>query len=221
VRSRCVSYCQGLRSLLFLKDEVSGLVKTLKVGSGDKQMRRFGMVRGSSAIFSAFALALTLGALIAGPAALAQRSRLSQGAQTAPGRQIDALLLEQAEDWNRGDLDAFARGYKDAPDILFMGSTIRKGYMDMVAGYRKRYPTKENMGVLHFSALEVQPLDARFATATGRFSLERSAAGGGAAAGYFLLVLEKTGTGWKIIRDDTTGTVPKAACAPAPVSEKR
>lgn len=181
-------------------------------------MRRFGIVRGWGACLSAFALALMVIAYGAGSAALAQDSQPSKDAQTAAARQIDALLIEQAEDWNRGDLDAFARGYKDAPDILFMGSTIRKGYADMVAGYRKRYSTKEQMGVLHFSALKVQPLDARFATATGEFRLDRSAAGGGAAAGYFLLVLEKTGTGWKIIRDDTTGTLPKPACASGPVS---
>jgi ketosteroid isomerase-like protein len=60
------------------------------------------------------------------------------------------------------------------------------------------------MGVLSFSELEVQPLDEHFATVTGRFHLERSAAGGGNAGGFYLLVMEKTPEGWKIVRDDTT-----------------
>jgi ketosteroid isomerase-like protein len=64
------------------------------------------------------------------------------------------------------------------------------------------------MGTLSFSQLEVQPLDASFATVTGNFHLERTAAGGGNANGYFMLVFEHTPQGWKIVRDDTTATTP-------------
>jgi ketosteroid isomerase-like protein len=135
------------------------------------------------------------------------------GPASQSARAIEALLLKQADDWNRGDLKAFARGYKDAPDILFMGSTIRQGYADMLAGYQKRYPTTKQMGRLTFGALAVQPLDARFATATGMFHLERGKDAGGEASGYFLLVLEMTANGWKIIRDDTTATSPLPQCA--------
>jgi ketosteroid isomerase-like protein len=60
------------------------------------------------------------------------------------------------------------------------------------------------MGTLSFTKLEVQGLDPHFATVTGHFHLERTTAGGGNANGYFLLVVEKTSTGWKIVRDDTT-----------------
>lgn len=74
----------------------------------------------------------------------------------------------------------------------------------MLNTYRKGYSTREKMGTLSFAALEVQPLDDRFATVTGNFHLERTAAGGGNADGYFLLVVEKTSAGWKIVRDATT-----------------
>jgi ketosteroid isomerase-like protein len=123
---------------------------------------------------------------------------------SAESQAITAMLNRTADDWNRGDLDAFATGYKNSPDILFMGPTIRRGYEQMLQGYRKSFPNREAMGKLAFSSLEVQPLDERFATVTGRFHLERTAAGGGAASGYFLLVVEKTPAGWKIIRDATT-----------------
>ena len=123
---------------------------------------------------------------------------------------ILAILNKQAADWNRGDLEAFARGYKNSPDILFMGRTIRRGYDQMLEGYRKSFPTRETMGTLTFSNLEVQPLDEHFATVTGRFHLERTAAGGGNAGGYYLLVVEKTPSGWKVIRDDTTSDPPPA-----------
>lgn len=117
---------------------------------------------------------------------------------------IVAMMDKSVADWNRGDLEAFATCYKNSPEILFIGKTIRRGYAEMLAGYKTGYPTRETMGTLSFSGLEAQPLDASFATVTGRFHLERSAAGGGDADGYFLLVVEKTSSGWKIVRDDTT-----------------
>ena len=105
------------------------------------------------------------------------------------------MLDKQVVDWNRGDLEAFATGYKNSPDILFMGSKISRGYDQMLDTYRNGYSTKEKMGTLSFAELEVQPLDEHFATVTGNFHLERTAAGGGNADGYFLLVVEKTPSG--------------------------
>jgi len=122
---------------------------------------------------------------------------------------IVAMLNKQAADWNKGDIDAFATGYKNTPDILFMGDPINKGYAAMVARYKKVYGTKDKMGVLTFADLEVQPLDAKFATVTGKFHLERTAAGGGNADGYYLLVCEKTKEGWKIIRDSSASLAKK------------
>ena len=117
---------------------------------------------------------------------------------------IRAVMDRTVVDWNRGDLDAFATGYKNSPDILFVGPTLARGYAEMLERYRKSYPTKEKMGTLSFSELEVQPLDERFATVTGKFHLERTATGGGNADGFYLLVFEKTPDGWKIVRDDST-----------------
>lgn len=116
---------------------------------------------------------------------------------------IRAVLDKQAVDWNRGDLDAFATGYKNSPEILFIGLKISRGYEQMVERYRTVYSTREKMGTLTYSDVEVQPLDDHFATATGRFHLERTAAGGGNADGSYMLVFEKTQQGWKIVRDVT------------------
>jgi ketosteroid isomerase-like protein len=117
---------------------------------------------------------------------------------------IRNVLDRQVTDWNRGDIESFATGYKNSPDILFMGSKISRGYEQMLNTYRKGYGTKEKMGTLSFANLEVQALDTQFATVTGNFHLERTEAGGGNVDGYFLLVVEKTPTGWKIVRDSTT-----------------
>ena len=128
----------------------------------------------------------------------------AQSAPPAEANAIRTVLEKQVADWNRGDIESFATGYKNSPDILFMGSKISRGYDQMLNTYRKGYGTKEKMGTLSFTNLEVQPLDTQFATVTGNFHLERIATGGGNVDGYFLLVVEKTHTGWKIVRDSTT-----------------
>ena len=118
---------------------------------------------------------------------------------------ILAVLNKSVVDWNKGDLDAFAACYKNSPDILFIGRSVRRGYAQMLEAYRTGYSSREKMGTLSFLGLEVQPLDEHFATVTGHFHLERTAAVGN-SNGYFLLVMEKTSAGWKIVRDDTTST---------------
>ena len=137
---------------------------------------------------------------------------LTSAAQSVPtdAQAIITVLNKSADDWNRGDLDAFATSYKNSPDILFMGRTIQHGYAQMLGRYKAAYPAPAAMGTLNFTQLEVQPLDAHFATVTGRFHLERTTAGGGNADGYFLLVVESTPAGWKIIRDSTTVIPPPA-----------
>ena len=137
---------------------------------------------------------------------LATGALVGAQAQTvnSTSKEITALLQRMSADWSNGDLQTFATGYKNSPDILFVGKKLERGYSGMLEGYRKQFPTREKMGTLQFSQLEVQPLDASFATCTGRFHLERTLAGGGVGDGYFLLVLEKTSDGWKIIRDDST-----------------
>jgi ketosteroid isomerase-like protein len=152
----------------------------------------------------------TLALLLAFVALTASSVLQAQGSTAPEAKAIRAVLDKQVVDWNRGDLEAFATGYKNSPDILFMGSKISRGYGQMVDTYRKNYSTKEKMGTLGFANLEVQPLDAHFATVTGNFHLERTAAGGGNSDGYFLLVVEKTPDGWKIVRDSTTVPPKKA-----------
>ncbi len=147
---------------------------------------------------------LSLLLISAVPVQIPAQIRASQDSTIA----IKALLTHQAEDWNRGDIEAFAHGYKNSPEILFIGPRIRHGYNEMLAGYKTRYASREAMGTLTFTDLDVHPLDARIATTTGNFHLARTKKGGGDADGYFLLILEKTPAGWKIVCDDTTATTP-------------
>jgi ketosteroid isomerase-like protein len=142
---------------------------------------------------------------------------VAQSIPSPDAQAVITVLNKSADDWNRGDLDAFTTSYKNSPDILFIGRTIQHGYAQMLARYKAAYPTPAAMGTLSFTQLAVQPLDAHFATVTGHFHLERTAAGGGNADGYFLLVMEHTNPaehtpgGWKIVRDDTSVLPPPAS----------
>ncbi len=122
--------------------------------------------------------------------------------QTADIRQI---LKESEDAWNRGDLEAFASYYEDSPETTFIGREVTHGGpKDIVERYRKAYPTREKMGTLTFSEIEVRPLAAGVALASGKYQLRRTQAGGGDAAGRFTLILRRTPAGWKIIHDHSS-----------------
>ena len=117
---------------------------------------------------------------------------------------IVKVLLAQESAWNRGDIDAFAIGYKDSPDTIFVTKGISRGHDGLVEQYKHDYPNKAAMGTLSFSQLEVHPLGEDYAICIGKYELERSKKEGGHAEGLFTLIFEKTDKGWKIIVDHTT-----------------
>ncbi len=117
---------------------------------------------------------------------------------------IIKVLIAQENAWNKGDLVAFASGFKDSPDTLFITHQIFRGFAGMVDEYKHDYPSKAAMGTLTYSDLEVHPLDENFAVVLGKYHVERSKKDGGNAEGLFSLVFENTGNGWKIVVDHTT-----------------
>ena len=149
------------------------------------------------------AFSLFFAVAIVGPGATAQSTQL----KTASQQELDVIkvLLKQESAWNRGDIETFAEGYKDSPDTLFINNQVQRGYTGMLDAYHHNYPTRDAMGTLSFSELEVHPLDDKFAVCIGKYKLDRSKKNGGNAEGLFSLVFEKTDKGWKIVVDHTTG----------------
>src|SRR5215471_18609139 len=114
--------------------------------------------------------------------------------------EIRAMLMNSEAAWNRGDLAAFSSDYEDAPTTTFIGREVTHGGVPAIlARYQRAYPTAEARGTLTFSEIEVRPLGEGYALATGKYSLKRTAAGGGDASGRFTIVLRRTSSGWKII----------------------
>jgi ketosteroid isomerase-like protein len=95
-------------------------------------------------------------------------------------------------------------GYEDSPDTTFVGSAVTRGYANVLGRYLKSYPTKEKMGTLNFSDIEIRMLGSEYASVLGKFHLERTKEGGGPAQGIFTLLFKKTSAGWKIIQDHTS-----------------
>jgi uncharacterized protein (TIGR02246 family) len=118
---------------------------------------------------------------------------------------IRTMMKDSADAWNRGDLPAFAAFYENSPETTFMGKeVVRGGVVTILERYQKAYSTREAMGTLTFSEIEVRPLAAGLALVTGKFELQRTPAGGGPAWGRYTLVVRQTPSGWKIIHDHTS-----------------
>jgi ketosteroid isomerase-like protein len=125
-------------------------------------------------------------------------------AQATPESRIRQLLDQQTADWNRGDVEAFMKGYEDSPSTIFIGQSVQYGYARILERYRKQYASQAAMGKLAFTHLEIHLLDANYAVATGNFHLDRTPDGGGNADGIFSLIFRKDPDGWKIILDHTS-----------------
>ena len=117
---------------------------------------------------------------------------------------IIKVLLAQENAWNKGDLAAFASGFKDSPDTLFITHQVLRGFAGLVDEYKHDYPSKAAMGTLTYSDLEVHPLDENFAVVIGKYHVDRGKKEGGSVEGLFSLVFENTDNGWKIVVDHTT-----------------
>jgi uncharacterized protein (TIGR02246 family) len=119
--------------------------------------------------------------------------------------EIRALLKNSEEAWNRGDLAGFTSAYEDSPDTTFIGREVtRGGTQAILERYRRTYPSRDAMGTLTFSEIEIRTLSADVVLATGKYELKRTSAAGGDASGRFTLILRRTPAGWKIIHDHSS-----------------
>ena len=119
-------------------------------------------------------------------------------------RDIRAVLAMQQAAWNRGDVEAFMAGYDESATTTFVGATITHGFEQVLESYHRRYPSREKMGQLAFSELEIRLLGADYASVVGKWHLARTAEAGGEVGGIFTLLFQKTAGGWKIILDHTS-----------------
>lgn len=115
---------------------------------------------------------------------------------------IRKVMDEQIVAWNRGDVDGFMQGYWKSESLIFVsGDNVRRGWQTVTDNYKKSYNTREKMGVLSFTDLEINVLSKDSATVLGRWKVEAKPNN---AQGRFTLVFRKFKEGWRIIHDHTS-----------------
>jgi ketosteroid isomerase-like protein len=118
------------------------------------------------------------------------------------GEEIKVVLDAQAAAWNRGDLEGYMDGYDRSPNTEFVGGdTITRGWQTVLDRYRKNYSSREKMGVLTFSDLEITILSKDAALVLGRWHLKRA---NDEPHGTFSLLFRKTKAGWRIVHDHSS-----------------
>ena len=115
---------------------------------------------------------------------------------------IRSVMNDQTAAWNRGDIDAFMRGYWQSEKLVFIsGDDVTRGWQPTLDRYKKSYDTKAKMGVLTFSGLEITVLSKDAATVLGSWSLAREKDN---PHGKFTLIFRKFKDGWRIVHDHTS-----------------
>jgi uncharacterized protein (TIGR02246 family) len=115
---------------------------------------------------------------------------------------VRAVLDEQVQAWNRGDIEGFMKGYAKSDETTFVsGDTVTRGWQTVLDRYKKNYDSREKMGTLAFTELEVKPLSDDSAVANGSWQLTRAR---DTPHGRFTLVFRRTTEGWRIIHDHTS-----------------
>ena len=116
--------------------------------------------------------------------------------------EIRAVMTAQVAAWNRGDIDGFMNGYAKSGDTEFVsGNKITRGWQTVRDNYRKKYDSREKMGVLKFSEIKVTPLASDAAIVLGRWQLARQK---DKPHGTFTLLFRRTPAGWRIVHDHTS-----------------
>lgn len=116
---------------------------------------------------------------------------------------ITNVLHQQAEDWNKGSIDDFMKGYWHSDSLQFIGmGGIKTGYDTVTARYKRHYDTKDKMGTLTFSDLVIEPLDSdtNLVHVTGKWHVQLKDT---AQAGLFSLIWKQVGNDWRIMIDHT------------------
>ena len=116
--------------------------------------------------------------------------------------EIRKVMDDQAAAWNRGSIEGFMQGYWNSPQLTFVsGTNVTRGWQPTIERYKKSYDSREKMGVLTFSDLEITILSKDAAAVLGNWALQREK---DRPNGKFTLIFRKFKDGWKVVHDHTS-----------------
>ena len=117
-------------------------------------------------------------------------------------KEIKIMMLQQANDWSNGDIEAFMEGYIKSDSLKFVGSRgLTYGWKNTLENYKKGYPTAAHTGTLTFKLLDFGQLANDVFLVIGEFHLKRTV---GDADGMFSIILKRINGEWKIIADHSS-----------------
>jgi uncharacterized protein (TIGR02246 family) len=126
----------------------------------------------------------------------------SQTKAAKDARAIQAVLDAQRDAWNRGDIEGFMDGYERSEKTVFVGGdNVTRGWQTVLDRYKKNYDSREKMGTLTFSDLEITPLGNDGALVLMRWHLRRAK---DEPHGRSTLIMRRTKQGWKIVHDHSS-----------------
>ena len=115
---------------------------------------------------------------------------------------IRSLLSKQVNEWNKGNIAGYMKGYWENDSLLFIGqSGPRYGYQNTLARYQKAYPDKAHMGKLTSVVTSMKKLSTDYYFIVGTWALQRSA---GDISGYYTLLFRKINGHWVIVVDHSS-----------------
>lgn len=116
--------------------------------------------------------------------------------------EIAIVLNDQVRYWNEGDIEKYMAGYDRSDSLRFAsGGKVSYGWENTLERYKSGYPTKEAMGELHFSNIDVTVISGDAALVFGKWELQKEAEN---PWGLFTLIFRKTNDGWLIVHDHTS-----------------
>lgn len=116
--------------------------------------------------------------------------------------EIQSVLTGQQDAWNRGDIDAFMKGYARSASPVFVSEDgVRRGWETVRDRYRVKYSDRAKMGTLGFSEIEVTMLSPDAAVVLGRWRVKRA---NDEPHGRFTLIFKRLPEGWRIVHDHTS-----------------
>ena len=149
-----------------------------------------------------FLIALTAVALASAAAATRAGAALKAKDDEKAVAAVRAVLDAQVAAWNRGDIEGFMEGYWRSPETIFVsGDTVTRGWQTVLDRYKRGYDTREKMGTLSFTEMEIKLINKDTAIALGRWQLTRA---GDTPKGRFTLILRRKPEGWRVVHDHTS-----------------
>lgn len=115
---------------------------------------------------------------------------------------IRAVLDAQVAAWNRGDIEGFMDGYERSDKTVFVGGdNVTRGWQTVLDRYKRNYDTREKMGTLSFSDVEIISVGKDSALVLMRWHLKRAK---DEPHGRSTLIMRRTKQGWRIMHDHSS-----------------